>query len=77
MGEPEDDDMTSTLQLRKVRRLMGFRRCPACDRLLFAAEAAALTKPGDIVLRWSCDACDHTFKTREKPIPGRAHAVAA
>jgi hypothetical protein len=57
---------------------MGFRYCSVCDSLLFAAKAAALTTDG-IILTWSCDACDHTFETREKLVsdPVRARAFAA
>ena len=44
-------------------RFMGFRACPACGETLFAAERAAFTCAGDIVLRWRCDTCDHAFET--------------
>ncbi len=36
--------------------------CPACGECLFAASATEFTV-GMIVNTWTCDACEHEFRT--------------
>ena len=42
-----------------------FRRpaCPSCGNLLFAAAATEFQGQGKITNVWSCDHCEHEFRT--------------
>ena len=42
-----------------------FRRpvCPSCGEMLFAATATEFLGEGKISNIWSCDSCDHEFRT--------------
>ncbi len=42
-----------------------FRRpvCPSCGNLLFAAAATEFLGHGKISNIWSCDRCEHEFRT--------------
>lgn len=42
---------------------MGFRDCPVCGEILFAAEHAEFVHADHMILRWRCDVCDHCFQT--------------
>ena len=44
-------------------RFMGFRDCPACGEMLFAAEHAEFVCAGCVTLHWRCNSCDHMFST--------------
>jgi ribosomal protein S27AE len=55
--------MTTSVRLESYVRFMGFRDCPACGEILFAAEHAEFVCADRVILRWRCDACDHAFQT--------------
>lgn len=55
--------MTKSTHLEDYVRFMGFRDCPACGEMLFAAERAEFVSAYRVTLRWRCDFCDHAFQT--------------
>jgi ribosomal protein S27AE len=55
--------MMTTARIENHARFMGFRDCPVCGETLFAAEHAEFVCADHMILRWRCDACDHSFQT--------------
>lgn len=46
-------------------RPAGFQRpaCPRCGDMLFAASATEFLGHGEIRNTWSCESCEHEFRT--------------
>lgn len=55
--------MTTDSRPRTYAPFTGFRDCPACGEMLFAAEHAAFVCADRVTLYWRCDTCDHAFQT--------------
>jgi hypothetical protein len=41
---------------------LGCQTCPNCHEAVFAAEGADVTRD-QIIYRWTCDLCNHSFTT--------------
>lgn len=53
----------TTARLENYAHFMGFRACPVCGDILFAAEHAEFVRVDRMILHWRCDTCDHCFQT--------------